>query len=174
MTQPADPRATSIPERLVTSRLALRRPGPSDLPAFDRVMVDGDGVRELRDALAHWRAHAFGPWIVEEGGVPVAILEVHYAGPGVTGIRPDEIEIGWTVAADARRRGIAVEAAGAAAADAFERTEAPWLVAYIRPENAASISVAERIGMHHDADGLTRSGDPALIYRLPRELAQTG
>ena len=35
-----------------------------------------------------------------------------------------------------------------------------------RPENAASIRVAEKLGMRHEADGLTRSGDPMLIFRL--------
>ena len=156
-------------ERLGTERLTLRRPQPDDLPAYERVLGEDDAQRELYDALAHWRAHGFGPWVVEEGGEPVAVLEVHYAGPGVTGIRPDEVEIGWTVAFPARGRGIAIEAGRAAAADAFERTDAPWLVAYVRPSNAISIRVAERIGMRHDADGLTRSGDPALIYRLRRE-----
>ena len=156
-------------ERIATERLTLRRPRPDDLPAYERVLGEDDAQRELYDALAHWRAHEFGPWVVEEGGEPVAILEVHYAGPGITGIRPDEVEIGWTVAMPARGRGIAIEAGRAAAADAFERTGAPWLVAYVRPSNAISIRVAERIGMRHDADGLTRSGDPALIYRLRRE-----
>jgi RimJ/RimL family protein N-acetyltransferase len=156
-------------ERLATERLTLRRPQPEDLPAYERVLGEDEAQRELYDALAHWRAHGFGPWLVEEGGEPVAILEVHYAGPGVTGIRPDEVEIGWTVAIPARGRGIAIEAGRAAAADAFERTDAPWLVAYVRPSNEISIRVAERIGMRHDADGLTRSGDPALIYRLRRE-----
>lgn len=156
-------------DRLATERLVLRRPQPEDLPAYERVLGEDEAPRELYDALAHWRAHSFGPWIVEEGGEPVAILEVHYAGPGVTGIRPDEVEIGWTVATGARGRGIAAEAARAAVADALERTDAPWLVTYIRPANAISIKVAERIGMRRDADGLTRSGDPALIYRLRRE-----
>lgn len=156
-------------ERIASERLVLRRPQPEDLPAYERIQGEDDAQRELYDALAHWRAHAFGPWIVEEDGNPVAVLEVHYAGPGVTGIRPDEVEIGWTVATPARGRGIAVEAARVAVPDAFERTGAPWLVAYIRPANAVSIRVAERIGMRRDADGLTRSGDPALIYRLRRE-----
>lgn len=153
-------------ERLTTQRLVLRRAGAGDLAAY--VLVDGaeEAERELRDAVAHWRAHAFGPWIMEEGGRVVGILEVHYAGPGITGIRPDEVEAGWVVAADERGQGFATEAARAAIADAFERARAPWVVAYIRPENLQSIKVAEKLGMRHDADGLTRSGDPMLIYRL--------
>lgn len=155
-------------ERLETQRLVLRRPGEDDLAAYRLVVADGAAV-ELRDALAHWRAHRFGPWIVEEDGAVVGILEVHYAGPGIGGIAVDEVELGWTIVDPARGRGLATEAAGAAAADAFDRARAPWLVAYIRPENAASIRVAEKLGMRHDANGLTRSGDPMLIYRLRPE-----
>lgn len=156
-------------ERLETERLILRRPTDADLARYDLVMGDEDAPRELRDALAHWRAHGFGPWLIEVGGEPVGVVEIHYAGPGVTGIRPEEVEIGWTVAPPKRGRGIAAEAALAASTDALARTGAPWLVAYIRPENVISIKVADRIGMRFDADGLTRSGDPALIYRLRSE-----
>ncbi len=155
-----------LTERLTTQRLVLRRPNDDDLPGYERVLGDEDATRELRDALAHWRAHGFGPWLMEEEGEATGVLEVHYAGPGVLGIGPDEIEIGWTVAPPKRGRGLAGEAAAIAAADALERTGAPWLVAYVRPENAISIKVADRIGMRHHSDGLTRSGEPALIYRL--------
>jgi RimJ/RimL family protein N-acetyltransferase len=157
------------PERLPTERLVLRRPTVDDLAAYEQVLGEEDAPRELGDAVAHWRAHGFGPWLMEQAGEPVGVLEVHYAGPGVTGIRPEEVEIGWTIAPPKRGRGFAVEAARAAAAEVLERTGAPWLVAYIRPENAISIKVAERIGMRFDADGLTRSGHPALIYRLRPE-----
>ena len=154
-------------EWLETERLVLRRPTDDDLPAYTEVLGEEDAPRELLDAIAHWRAHGFGPWLVlESPGWPAGVLEIHYAGPGVTGIRPDEVEIGWTVAPPKRGRGIATEAAAAAATDALTRTRAPWLVAYIRPENAISITVAERIGMRFHANGLTRSGHPALIYRL--------
>lgn len=164
-----DASAPAITERLGTQRLILRRPTEADLAAYERVMGEDDAPRELRDAVAHWRAHGFGPWLMEENGEGVGVLEVHYAGPGVTGIRPDEVEIGWTVAPPKRGRGFALEGAAAAAADALERTGAPWLVAYIRPESAISIRVAERIGMRHHSNGLTRSGDPARIYRLERQ-----
>ena len=147
----------------------LRQPRDDDLVAYVEVIGDEDSPREHRDAVAHWRAHGFGPWIVEEAGTPVAILEVHFAGPGVTGIEPHEVEIGWTVAEAARGRGIATEAGMAAIADAFERArpnQHGWIVAYIRPENAVSQRVATRIGMRHEADGLTRSGDPMQIWRI--------
>lgn len=84
----------------------------------------------------------------------------------MTGIAPDEVEIGWIVVPEARNRGIATEAASAAIADTWARVAPPWIVAYIRPENEVSIRVAERVGLRFHAHGLTRSGDPMRIYRL--------
>jgi RimJ/RimL family protein N-acetyltransferase len=161
--------------RIETDRLVLRQPIEVDLAAYNAVIGDETDEREHRDALAHWRAHGFGPWIVEraEGdpsgpAEPLGILEVHYAGPGVTGIQPHEIEIGWTIAEAHRGKGLAVEAAQAALEDAFEHARPNHhrsVVAYIRPENEVSQRVAARIGMRHEADGLTRSGDPMQIWR---------
>jgi len=159
--------ARSGDRRLVTVRLTLREPQPRDLAPYRQVLGADDAQRELRDALAHWRAHGFGPWLVEEAGRAVGVLEVHFAGPGVTGIEPDEVEVGWTIAEADRGRGLAFEAARAAIEDAFERVRPPWIVAYIRPENGVSIRLAERLGFTHVGDGLTRSGDPMGLYRRP-------
>ncbi len=147
----------------------LREPGPADLDAYVTVLGADDAEREHRDAIGHWRAHGFGPWLVEAAGRPVGVLEIHYAGPGVTGIEPHEVEIGWTTAAPHRGRGLATEAARAALDDAFERARPNhhgWIVAYIRPENEVSKRVATNLGMRHEADGLTRSGHPMQIWRV--------
>ena len=155
--------------RLDTGRLVLRQPGEDDLPAYTEVLGAGDAEREHRDALAHWRAHGFGPWLVEAGGRPVGVLEIHYTGPGVAGIEPHEIEVGWVTAEDHRGQGIATEAGRAALEDAREHARPNhhgWLVAYIRPENEVSRRVATRLGLRHEADGLTRSGHPMEIWRV--------
>ena len=155
-------------ERIATNRLVLAQPTADDLPAYVTVAGAEDAAREHKDAVAHWRAHGFGPWLIEADGEPVGVLEIHYAGPGVTGIEPHEIEVGWTIVETRRGEGLASEAGRAALDDAFERARPNhhgWIVAYIRPDNAASIRVAEKLGMRHEADGLTRSGDPMLLYR---------
>ena len=155
--------------RIETSRLTLRQPAASDLAAYVEVLGEDDAPREHRDAIAHWRAHGFGPWLVEEAGHPVGVLEIHFAGPGVTGIQPHEVEVGWTVVELARGRGVATEAGMAALDDAIERAkpnEHGWIVAYIRPENVISQRVATKLGMRYEADGLTRSGHPMEIWRI--------
>ena len=155
-------------QRLSTDRLVLRQPEPGDLAGYVSVLGEEEADREHRYALAHWRAHRFGPWLVEADAEAVGVLEVHYAGPGVTGIEPHEVEIGWTIAEVSRGQGFAIEAGRAALQDAWERARPNhhgWIVAYIRPENVVSQRVATAIGMRHEAEGLTRSGDAMQLWR---------
>ena len=87
----------------------------------------------------------------------------------MTGISPDEVEAGWEIVDELRGHGLATEAMRAAIADAWERTGADHLVAYIRPGNAASHRVAEKLGFRFRENGLTKSGDPMLVYELRRD-----
>jgi RimJ/RimL family protein N-acetyltransferase len=157
--------------RIETERLVLRPVRADDLDGYRRLGIRLDAARrEVEYAVTHWAEHGFGPWAIHEHGSEglVGVLEVHFAGEGIGGIEPDEVEIGWTVAPARRRLGIATEAARAAAADAFDRGRAPHLVAYIRPENAVSLRIADALGMRDDGEGTTRSGDRMRIFRLPR------
>jgi RimJ/RimL family protein N-acetyltransferase len=59
----------------------------------------------------------------------------------------DETEVGWALRPDAWGRGIAIEAAQACVDWGFQNLTVPYLTALIRPDNARSIRVAERLGM---------------------------
>jgi RimJ/RimL family protein N-acetyltransferase len=157
--------------RLETERLVLRPVCADDLDGYRRLGIRLEAAqREVDYAVEHWAEHGFGPWAVLErlDERLAGVLEVHYAGEGIGGIEPDEVEIGWTVAPELRRRGIALEAARAAVAAAFERVPAPYLVAYIRPGNEASLRIAAALGMRDDGEGTGRSGERMRIFRLPR------
>jgi len=159
---------TKEPRTIETKRLLLRQPTDRDLRAYVVVTNGENSEREHVDALAHWRSFGWGPWLIEADGEPIGALEIHYAGPGPKGIEPHEIEVGWAIVESRRGEGFATEAARAAIDDAFEHARPNYhgsIVAYIRPENAASRRVADKLGMRHEADGLTRSGDPMRIYR---------
>jgi RimJ/RimL family protein N-acetyltransferase len=93
---------------------------------------------------------------------------VHLAYPGVTGLAPGEVEVGWEIEPDLRGRGLATEAMRAAIDDAWTRTGADHLVAYIRDENAASHRVAEKLGFSVRGPGSTRDGSPMTVYELRR------
>ena len=83
-------------------------------------------------------------------------------------MRPGDLEIGWWLARSAWGRGYASEAAAAARAEAFGRLACTRLIARVRPENAASAKVAERLGMHLLGGDVRRSGEPILVYGLDR------
>lgn len=59
------------------------------------------------------------------------------------------LEVGWRVRRDRWRQGIAIEAALAMTAFAFERLRAEVLYAVCHPENKASVAVMSRLGMQY-------------------------
>ncbi len=71
--------------------------------------------------------------IAERDGVPVGTVRLD--------IGDDEAEISWTVAPAARSQGVGTAMVQAALASAPRR-----LIAYIKPENAPSLRLAERCG----------------------------
>jgi RimJ/RimL family protein N-acetyltransferase len=147
-----------VSDALHTQRLTL-------VP-LSRRFADRWDARECELAAAHWREHAFGPWAILHERRFAGAAELHFAHPGVTGISIDEIEVGWELEASLRGHGLATEAMRAALSDLWPRTGATHVVAYIRPENAASQRVAAKLGFALRGPGLTRSGDPMSVYEL--------
>jgi RimJ/RimL family protein N-acetyltransferase len=161
-----------LPERLDTDRLVARPAAPADATALLAVYDDADSVRFLYGGgeppgradiahtvevdAAHWRAHGYGRWVWFEraGGALVARcgpkLALLAGGP--------EVEIHWSVRADRRGRGLAVDAAAAAIAACFDGLGIDSVNALTHVENAASERVAralgfapERVVVHHGA-----------------------
>jgi RimJ/RimL family protein N-acetyltransferase len=156
-------------QRLETERLVLRPLTRGDLGAYERIGAE-QAEREVGEAEAHWAEHGFGPYAIcdRETGALIGALEIHFAGDGIGGIEPDEVEIGWAVAAYRRGAGIATEAARAAVDHTFATLAPDHVVAYIRLANSASFRVAAKLGMRDEGEGTTRSGNPMRIFRLPR------
>jgi RimJ/RimL family protein N-acetyltransferase len=148
---------------LRTERLELRPLEAGDAALL--ALLYDDAERELAKAVEA-REAGLGWWVALEAGEPVAVVEVGPAGPGLTGIAADEAEIGWFVDERARGRGIATEAAAAVARHALDELAVPWLVAYVRPANTASLRVAAKLGMRDEGRGRTRGGDPCVVLRL--------
>ena len=59
----------------------------------------------------------------------------------------DEVEVTWALRREVWGQGFATEAGGAWLEWGLEHVEVPYVTAYIDPENTASRSVAERMGM---------------------------
>jgi len=132
-----------------------------------------DGLRDTRAAEVQWRRYGFGPWAIRdlEDEAFLGGAELRFAGDGIEGIDPDEVEAGWWVTEGRRNQGIASEAMHAAIADLWGRTDADSITAYIdEGENKASRRLAARLGFMVRGQGHGRSGEPMTVYELRREV----
>jgi RimJ/RimL family protein N-acetyltransferase len=79
-----------------------------------------------------------------------------------------EVEVGWAVKPTSWGRGVATEAGRACLGWGFETLDVPYLTAMIRPDNARSIRVAERLGMAPLRRDVL-NGQGVVIYARRRE-----
>jgi RimJ/RimL family protein N-acetyltransferase len=79
-----------------------------------------------------------------------------------------ETEVGWALHPGVWGRGYATEAARASVAWAFRDLNLPYLTAMIRPGNARSVKVAERLGMTPLRADLLHD-TPVDVYSVSRE-----
>jgi RimJ/RimL family protein N-acetyltransferase len=163
---------------LETERLLLRAAEPGDVEELVRLHDDPLvahylGVRDR--AWYEWRLGVSAEEWAERGHGFVAILDrADGAFLGRTGFKywPEfgETELGWVLRSEARGRGVATEAAAAMLRWGDEHLDCPYFTAMIRPDNLASIAVAERLGMTPLRDD-ELLGDAVTIYAIERETA---
>jgi RimJ/RimL family protein N-acetyltransferase len=80
------------------------------------------------------------------------------------------LEIGWRLVRAAWGHGYVTEAARAALADIFARTDAAEAIAFTSATNARSQAVMRRLGMIRDEarDFRYDTGEPAVVFVTPR------
>jgi RimJ/RimL family protein N-acetyltransferase len=162
-----------------TERLLLRAPGPGDAPAYRALLMHpttgewlrppplepfrpDDGDDWLDADTRHWERFGFGPWAVVERSSGEYL--------GRVGLRWSEIgdragiEALWSVDPRRHGQGFAAEAA-AAALDLAAELELDEVFAMILPTNAASLRVAEKIGMTRDGN-VDHAGFDHLLFRF--------
>jgi RimJ/RimL family protein N-acetyltransferase len=119
-------------------------------------------------ALGHWREHGFG-WrgIVDRADQGwLGFVGLNHPGPRTVGMAPEEVEIGWWLVPAAWGRGIATEGALKLTDEAFGRLGLDQIIARVRPENAASIRVTQKLGMEPARQVTGRYGEAINIYEL--------
>lgn len=166
-------------DALETPRLRLRMFCQADADAYADMLADPQVMRYLSAGqplssweawrhmamlLGHWHLFGFGPWAVEEraSGELVGRIGPYYpAGwPG--------LELIWTIRRQSWGRGYATEGARAALAFVFQQMARDRVISLIRPQNAASIRVAEKLGQRLQ-ERMEFYGEEALIYGINRE-----
>src|SRR5213078_2721543 len=85
---------------LRTARLILTPLSPLDEGEHARASGNSDdALRDTRAAELQWRGHGFGPWAIRDLGDNsfLGAAELRFAGDGIEGIAPNEVEAGWWV-----------------------------------------------------------------------------
>jgi RimJ/RimL family protein N-acetyltransferase len=147
-----------VHECLETERLRLRPFVEADLDAYARLCADpetmqyiGPGTpltraeawRSIAQILGHWHLRGYGLWAAEDkrNGAFVGRIGLIY---------PEgwpAIEVGWLIDRARWGEGLATEGGRAAMQFAFDHLHLERISSLIRPQNAASIRVAEKLGM---------------------------
>ena len=166
---------------LTAERFVLRAFREDDVPALTALHSDPDVMRYLRpngvvetrprqawdyiaEQLGHWQMKGCGKWAMADRDSDVLIGRVGYFVP------PYEwpgLELGWTLSRAICGKGYATESARLALDWGFETHKWDEVISAIIEGNAASVRVAERLGMRllrqdrlHDA--------PCNIYGTTR------
>ena len=169
--------------RLNTARLDLRMFHEEDLDAYADMCADEEVMRYLGAGgsvgadvawrqmalfLGEWSLHGYGMWAVEERASGRLIGRVGFLNPKGW----PACELGWLLARDAWGRGFALEAARAAIAHGRANLGIGELISLIRPDNARSIALAQRLGAALDRK-IEFMGGEVLQYRHPLAKAAT-
>jgi ribosomal-protein-alanine N-acetyltransferase len=121
----------------------------------------------------HFNQHGFGLWAAQLRNPDQFIGYIGLAVPCFQAPFMPAVEIGWRLASEFWRRGLATEGARAIVEHAFRVLELPALVSFTVPANLPSRRVMEKLGMTHDpADDfdhpLLQEGHPLrghVLYR---------
>ncbi len=160
---------------IATERLRLRAAAKDDVEDLvrlhdDPLVAEYLGARDRE--WYEWRVEAsLEEWSERGYGFVVVAEAVSGRFLGRTGLKywPQfgETELGWVLRPEARGRGYATEAGQALLDWGFEGFDFPYVTAMVRPDNAASIAVAERLRMAPlREDDL--QGEAVVVYSVDR------
>jgi RimJ/RimL family protein N-acetyltransferase len=169
---------------LETARLRLRPYRLDDFAALAERWAHPEVVRHIGGApsspeeswtrllkqVGHWQLLGFGYWAVEEKASGLCVGDVGFAEhkramtPSIDGLP----ELGWVLAPAAHGKGFATEAARAALAWLDADGRFARSVCIIKPENAASIRVAEKLGFREWCRTAYKD-KPTLLFSREKE-----
>jgi len=164
-----------IPE-LLTPRLRLRGLREEDFDAYAAMVAHPEVARQLstgvpvarEDAwrllatmVGHWALRGYGNWAVEESASGAFVGRVGLWKPEGW---PD-VEVGWCLLPEYWGRGYATEAARASLRWAHDELGRDHVLSFIKPDNARSIAVVERLG-GRPAGTIVVRGVPCVSYRV--------
>jgi len=158
-----------------TPRLRLRAFDLADLDGYAAMCADDEVMRYIgsggpvgRDVAWRHLAMFLGSWALVGRGMWAIERRSDGASIGRAGLLDPEgwpgCELAWLLARDAWGQGYAFEAAQAALAHGRREQGLRDVISLIRPDNARSIALAERLGARSDGP-IDFMGGTALLYR---------
>lgn len=169
-----------------TKRLIIRKIILSDVEQLHKLLSNSEVMRFsvsgpmsfkrteqfVQDTIKSYDKYQLAMWAVElkDNGAVIGI-----SGFFVLNAQSEhelEYEIGFRLLPEHQGHGLATEAAEGITQYAFDKIKIKKFVAFIVPENLASIRVAEKIGMHYVCDELYK-GIPARVYEIKQEFIST-
>lgn len=158
-----------------TQRLAFRQMTTGDLGDMAALLGDPDVMRYYPRPKTQDEALAWIDWnqrLYQQEGFGLWLITLRATGEfvGDCGLTPQEVEgttdteVGYHVRARLQGNGYATEAAAACRDYARDVLGTKRLIAIIHPDNTPSQRAAEKIGLSHERDAITRSGQAARIY----------
>ena len=162
---------------LLTDRLQLRIFQPDDFERHAEICADPEVMRYIRAGplsrveawwqmaryIGHWQLRGYGVWAIVERSTNRVIGHLGFLDPeGGVGF-----ELGWVLARSAWGRGFALEGTRAAVHHAFTALDRDHIACVIRPENARSIHLAERLGAAPERE-IEESGRRLIVYGIRR------
>ena len=146
-----------------TERLIVRRVTIADAPAFERIFCDArvmrfgglrspQWVRRTIEEMVnrHYGEWGYGRWAVVLKTTGEVIGTVGISRYPDRLLAPGDAELGYRFAHAFWGRGFATEAAAVTCNDAFAQFDVAQVIAYVDPNNAASVRVVQKIGMRQD------------------------
>ena len=160
---------------LETKRLILRPMAEKDVDAYlciftdPEVMKSFDNIIFTREQMIQWVERNLKHQEKYGYGLFSVLLKENQMLIGDCGLECQEldgraeIEIGYDFRSDYWNHGYATEAAAAVRDYTFQELNIERVISLIRPENIASVRVAEKIGMKREKE-IQRGGHPYWIY----------
>lgn len=152
-----------VPE-LTTERLLLRGARRADFEGFATIVMDPTrkippvdrrmAWRMLNATMGAWIVDGVGQWALEERstgafvGIAGALHREPLSGPNDDG----DVELAWTLVSEHRGKGFATEAMRAIVTHLVEQVKPARILAHVDHDNAASLRVADKLGMRYVGD----------------------
>ncbi len=161
----------------VSERLRFREMNDGDLFDLHAMFSDTEALRfypqmrHFEDVqawidwnLQNYARYGFGLWVLSSVETGAFIGDCGLTYQDIEG--RDELEIGYHVTRQQRRRGYALEAGRAVLRFGLERSDAPLICSKVDPDNAASIGVASHLHRHRREYRNDRGERRLLFYTL--------